>query len=137
MVENVSPTQAWEALRADPDARLIDVRTDPERAFVGLPDLSEAGKEPVLIPSADLSGDAGRTRRSSTGCGRPASAPEHKLFFICRTGGRSMAAAQAAARAGYPHACNVTDGFEGVPDAQGHRGTVGGWKAEGLPWHQR
>ena len=136
MVENVSPTQAWEALRADPDARLIDVRTDPEWAFVGVPDLSEAGKEPVLIPwqnyPAMQVNPAFLDRLREAGV-----APEHKLFFICRTGGRSMAAAQAAARAGYPHAYNVADGFEGVPDAQGHRGTVGGWKAEGLPWHQR
>jgi len=136
MVENVSPTQAWEALRADPDARLIDVRTDPEWAFVGVPDLSEAGKEPVLIPWQTYPamqvnpGFLDQLRQSGV-------TAEHKLFFICKTGGRSMAAAQAAERAGYAHAVNVADGFEGAPDARGHRGTVGGWKAEGLPWHQR
>ncbi len=136
MVENVSPTQAWEALRADPEARLIDVRTDPEWAFVGLPDLREAGKEPVLIPWQTYPtmqvnpGFLDQLRQSGVG-------PEHKLFFICKTGGRSMAAAQAAERAGYAHAANVADGFEGAPDANGHRGTVGGWKAAGLPWQQR
>lgn len=135
MVENVSPTRAWEALRADPDARLIDVRTDPEWAFVGVPDLTEAGKEPVLIPwqmypTMQVNGGfLDQLRQAGI-------APEHKVFFICRTGGRSMAAAQAAERAGYAHAVNVAGGFEGVPDAEGHRGTVGGWKAEGLPWHQ-
>jgi len=136
MVENVSPTQAWEALRADPDARLIDVRTDPEWAFVGVPDLSEAGKEPVLIPWQTYPamqvnpGFLDQLRQSGV-------TAEHKLFFICKTGGRSMAAAQAAERAGYAHAVNVADGFEGAPDARGHRGTVGGWKAAGLPWQQR
>ena len=46
-------------------------------------------------------------------------------------------AAQAAQAAGFPHAFNVADGFEGPVDAACHRGTVAGWKAEGLPWRQR
>ena len=44
MVENVPPRQVWEALRKDPQAQLVDVRTDAEWNFVGLPDLSSAGK---------------------------------------------------------------------------------------------
>ena len=50
---------------------------------------------------------------------------------------RSLAAAEAAQAAGFPHAYNVADGFEGPPDGDGHRGTVAGWKADGLPWRQR
>ena len=49
MVENVPPAQVWEALRSDPQAQLVDVRTDAEWNFVGLPDLSPAGKQAVLI----------------------------------------------------------------------------------------
>ena len=41
MVENVLPRQVWEALRKDPKAQLVDVRTDAEWTFVGLPDLTE------------------------------------------------------------------------------------------------
>jgi rhodanese-related sulfurtransferase len=63
--------------------------------------------------------------------------PEHHLFFICRSGVRSLAAAQAAIEAGFPHAFNVADGFEGPPDAEGHRGRISGWKADELPWRQR
>ena len=37
MVENVAPAQTWEALKADEDAQLVDVRTDVEWTFVGLP----------------------------------------------------------------------------------------------------
>ncbi|MGH7210687.1 MAG: rhodanese-like domain-containing protein, partial [Acetobacteraceae bacterium] len=59
------------------------------------------------------------------------------LFFMCRTGGRSRAAAEFAAANGYPNVANVVGGFEGVPDAAGHRGTVAGWKADGLPWRQK
>ena len=38
------------ALRDDPQAQLVDVRTDAEWTYVGLPDLAAAGKQPVLIP---------------------------------------------------------------------------------------
>jgi rhodanese-related sulfurtransferase len=136
MVQDVPPIRAWEALRSDPEAQLVDVRTDPEWAFVGLPDLSEAGKEPVLIPWQVYpamqvnSGFIDHLRQAGLG-------PESKLYFICRTGGRSLAAARAAEAAGFAHAFNVSDGFEGPPDAEGHRGTAAGWKAEGLPWRQR
>ena len=41
--------------------------------------------------------------------------PDHHLYFICRTGGRSAAAARAAEQAGFPHAHNVAEGFEGRP----------------------
>ena len=44
---------------------------------------------------------------------------------------------EAIKAAGFPHAFNVADGFEGPVDAEGHRGHVAGWKAEGLPWRQR
>ena len=30
----------------------------------------------------------------------------------------------------------VVNGFEGDVDAEGRRGTVGGWKVSGLPWSQ-
>ena len=61
----------------------------------------------------------------------------HKLYFICRSGQRSLAAAQAAQAAGFRHAYNVAEGFEGPPDGAGHRGQVAGWKARTLPWRQR
>jgi rhodanese-related sulfurtransferase len=50
MVENVAPTQTWEALQADANAQLVDVRTDAEWNFVGVPDLAASGKQAVLIP---------------------------------------------------------------------------------------
>ena len=35
MVENVPPERVWEALKTDPKAQLVDVRTDAEWNFVG------------------------------------------------------------------------------------------------------
>jgi len=58
------------------------------------------------------------------------------ILFICRSGGRSRAAATAMTAAGYSRCYNVAEGFEGSPDAERHRGKTGGWKAAGLPWVQ-
>ena len=136
MIENVSPAKAWEALRSNPQAQLVDVRTDPEWAFVGLPDLAEAGKQAVLIPWQVYPAMAVNTdfvaQARSAGF-----TPEQHIFFLCRSGVRSVAAAQAMRDAGFSHVYNIADGFEGPPDRAGHRGTVGGWKAENLPWRQR
>lgn len=136
MVENVGPKDAWQALQTDKDARLVDVRTDAEWNFVGVPDLGEAGQDPVLIPwqvypsMQPNSGFLDDMRRAGI-------TPDNKIYFLCRSGARSTAAAQLAIRSGFAHAYNVSDGFEGPPDADGHRGTVAGWKADGLPWRQR
>lgn len=136
MVDNVAPHQSWEALQADEDAHLVDVRTDAEWNFVGVPDLATAGKQTVLIPWQMYP-----TMQPNGGfvddLKRAGLTPEQSLYFICRSGARSMAAAEAARAAGFPHVFNVANGFEGPPDGQGHRGTTAGWKAEGLPWRQR
>lgn len=135
-VADVTPAATWEALSQDPTAALVDVRTDAEWSFVGIPDLAEVGKQVVLIPwqvypSMQVNGAfAEHLRKAGLN-------PESKLFFICRSGVRSLAAGQAAQAAGFPLAYNVAGGFEGPVDAEGHRGQVAGWKAEGLPWLQR
>jgi rhodanese-related sulfurtransferase len=136
MVENVPPRQVWEALRKDPKAQLVDVRTDAEWTFVGLPDLASAGKQVVPIqwqvyPTMQL--NAAFTEQLK----EAGFTPDHHIYFICRSGQRSFAAAMAAQAAGFPHAFNVAHGFEGDVDAHGHRGVAGGWKAQGLPWRQR
>ena len=136
MVDNVAPTQTWEALQADADAQLVDVRTDAEWNFVGVPDLGAAGKQAVLIPW-QVYPTMQRNGSFTDDLRQAGLTPEHRVYFICRSGARSLAAAEAAREAGFPQVFNVADGFEGPPDAQGHRGVAAGWKAEGLPWRQR
>jgi rhodanese-related sulfurtransferase len=136
MVENIPPRQTWDALRNDPKAQLVDVRTDAEWSYVGLTDLSAAAKQPVLIPW-QLFPTMQRNPAFIDQLREVGFTPEHHLYFICRSGVRSLAAAEAAVNAGFPHSYNVADGFEGPPDADGHRGRVSGWKADGLPWRQR
>ena len=59
------------------------------------------------------------------------------LLFLCRSGARSKAAAIAMTDLGFTRAYNVSEGFEGNLDGNGHRGVAEGWKAAGLPWQQR
>jgi rhodanese-related sulfurtransferase len=50
---DLRPTEAWELLKAEPAAQLVDVRTRPEWTFVGIPDLDSIGKKPVLLAWQD------------------------------------------------------------------------------------
>ncbi|MDB5413781.1 MAG: uncharacterized protein JWR10_2116 [Rubritepida sp.] len=135
-VPDVSPTEAWTALETDPNAVLVDVRTDAEWNFVGVPDLSPLGKQVVTIPwqmfpSMQLNANFVEHLRKA------GVTADSQVYYLCRSGARSLAAGQAAQMAGLPHAYNVADGFEGPVDGEGHRGHVAGWKASELPWRQR
>jgi rhodanese-related sulfurtransferase len=132
---DLRPTEAWELLKAEPAAQLVDVRTQPEWAFVGIPNLDSIGKKPVLLPwqtypAMQLNPTFAEELR------RVAPSPEATLLFICRSGVRSRAAAETMTALGYRRCYNVAEGFEGQVDAEGHRGRKAGWKAAGLPWNQ-
>ena len=135
-VQNVPPRQVWEALRSDPQAQLVDCRTDAEWNFVGVPDLQPVGKQVVLIPW-QVYPTMQRNAAFTDQLKEAGFTPDHHIYFVCRSGQRSFAAAEAAQAAGFVNAYNVADGFEGPPNADGHRGAAAGWKAEGLPWRQR
>ena len=132
---DVSPKEAWEILEREPQAALVDVRTKPEWGFVGVPDLSELGKQALLIewqayPSMQVNPSFAEDVAAA---GVPKDAP---ILFLCRSGARSRSAAQALTALGYSACYNISEGFEGGHDATGHRGTVGGWKVAKLPWKQ-
>jgi rhodanese-related sulfurtransferase len=130
---DVTPQQAWDLLQSDPTAVLVDVRTDAEWRFVGVPDLSSTGREPVLTQWVDV---AGRPNPSFVADLAAAGlTPARPVVFLCRSGARSIGAARAATAAGLGPAYNVLEGFEGALDAAAHRGSDG-WRAAGLPWKQ-
>jgi rhodanese-related sulfurtransferase len=131
---DLDPAQTWAALIEDPDAVLIDVRTQAEWAYVGTPDLSKLDREVLLIEW--LSFPSGALNPAFVSQLHAAGVPQDQaLYFICRSGQRSQGAAAAATAAGYGPCYNVREGFEGNLDAGSHRG-VGGWKSAGLPWRQ-
>ncbi|GAB3447106.1 rhodanese-like domain-containing protein [Phycicoccus ginsengisoli] len=131
---DVTPRDAYAALAADEDAVLVDVRTAAEWSYVGLPDLSPLGKQVVCVewqrfPDGAVNGDFVAQLQDA---GLPDGAA---LYFLCRSGVRSVAAARAATAAGLGPAYNILEGFEGPPDEHGHR-AVSGWKNSELPWRQ-
>ncbi len=130
---DISPTQTWRALQDQPEAVLVDVRTNAEWAYVGGPDHAALDKFQICVewlrfPTMELNS---RFLEELQDHGVN---PSQEVYLICRSGVRSRQAAELLARHGYT-TYNVADGFEGQIDAAGHRG-VGGWRAEGLPWRQ-
>ena len=138
-VGNVGVEATWRALKSRARSQLIDVRTRAEWTYVGIPDLGSLGKRPVLIEWQTFPDQTIDPRFAERLAGELKSLgvePDDDLFFICRSGGRSLAAAKAMAAMGYGACHNVAGGFEGPLDDERPRGTVGGWKSAGLPWLQ-
>jgi rhodanese-related sulfurtransferase len=138
-IEAVSAEEAWARLKSDAGSVLIDVRTIAEWAYVGLPELSSIGKRPVLVEWQGFPGDQLNTafvERVVEALTPVGADRDSELLFICRSGQRSLKAAQAMEAAGYKRCRNVADGFEGPLDPSRHRGQLSGWKARGLPWAQ-
>ena len=136
---DASPEETWATLATQPGAALVDVRTAAEWAFVGLPDLSSTPAKLLQVqwqtyPSMQVNPDF--VEEVMRGLHSAGSGPDSPVFFICRSGARSAAAAAALTAAGFARCFNVAGGFEGNRDARGHRGTVEGWKAADLPWAQ-
>lgn len=134
---DITPQQAWDMLRDNPDAVLVDVRTEAEWRFVGVPDTSAIDRPTALIEWVDGNGAPNAEfadQLKQALAGRPADS-DAPVIFLCRSGQRSIGAAIASTAAGYTPSYNVLEGFEGPLDANGHRGGAG-WRALGLAWRQ-
>ncbi|CAM5665956.1 hypothetical protein MAUB1S_04976 [Mycolicibacterium aubagnense] len=46
---DITPQQAWDLLSENPEAVLVDCRTDAEWRWVGVPDISSLGRDVVYI----------------------------------------------------------------------------------------
>ena len=132
---DVSVAEAWQQLTSDPRAQLVDVRTLAEWNFVGLPDLSSLGRQVHCIEWQDFPSGA-RNPGFVTEASQALNDKDAPVLLLCRSGGRSRAAAIALTQAGFRHAFNIAGGFEGDADEEGHRGNRNGWKAANLPWRQ-
>ena len=127
---DLTPRQAWDLLASDEDVLLVDVRTREEWEQIGVPDVPGAAfvewvSGPFRVPNPAFVDEvvaAGATP------GRP-------VVFLCRSGVRSIGAAEALTAAGLGPAYNVLQGFEGDPGPDGERGHTG-WRADGLPWRE-
>ena len=130
-MDHLEPKAAAEFLRRHSDALFIDCRSEMEYLFVGHP----AGALHVAWndgPDWDVNPHfVGQVRKlaGTNHATRP-------ILLICRSGNRSQEAGAALVRAGFTQVYNVLHGFEGELDERHHRGTVTGWRRDGLPWEQ-
>lgn len=136
---DVTPDVCWTALQSGKAAVLADVRSQAEWTFVGVPDLRPLGKSPLLVEWQRYPGMAVNpsfVAELSAELRKRGAAETSPVYFLCRTGGRSRAAAEAMTAAGFRACFNVAGGFEGEANGEQHRGLINGWKAQGLPWFQ-
>ena len=129
----LSPSEAWGLLAREPEAVLVDVRSEAELMFVGVPDITDLGKKLVTVEWNHW--PSGLRNDSFVEELRDAGVTAGPVLFICRSGVRSRGAATEATAAGIGPSYNVREGFEGDLDAHHHRGGAG-WRACGLPWRQ-
>ena len=126
----VTPEEAHSLLQANANVKLIDVRTQAERDWVGrviLPDAQHLAAQWTLYPGGAPNSEFLRqleqqAKRSDT------------LLFLCRSGVRSRYAAKLATENGFEHCFDILEGFEGDRNEQGHRKSIAGWCMKGLPW---
>ena len=91
----------WKTLQSEPRSQLVDVRTRAEWTYVGIPDLGPVGKRPVLVEWQTFPDQAidprfaerlaGELKALGVGLG-------DELFFICRSGSRSLGRGQGDGR---------------------------------------
>lgn len=134
---DVSPTQAWQMLVDDARAVLIDVRTPEEWAYVGVPNLAKLDRELFLVPWAFFPNMTPNPVFVDQVKDQANPDPDTPILLLCRSGVRSVHAARALTQAGFTTCYNITEGFEGDLGANAQRGTLTGWKVDGLDWHQK
>jgi len=126
----VTPQEAFNLVSNDPTVKIVDVRTNAERDWVGR--VAVAPGQHLAVEWATWPG--GQPNPAFGAQLESLAAKDAVLLFLCRSGVRSRHSARVATELGYAHAYDILEGFEGDRDADGHRKTVGGWCKAGLPW---
>jgi rhodanese-related sulfurtransferase len=127
-MKHLQPKEAFEFMKANPEAVFIDVRSEMEHMFVGHPHGS------ILIPWVD--GPDWEIDPNFVSKVRKAASVNRPVVLICRSGRRSADAGMALEAAGIKEVYNVAHGFEGDLDDSHHRNSHNGWRFDGLPWAQ-
>jgi rhodanese-related sulfurtransferase len=126
----VTPQEAYALLQADPRVKLVDVRTNAERDWVGrvaVPDAQHVAVQWATYPGGAPNPEFGAQLEQ-------VARKDEVLLFLCRSGVRSRHSARVATEMGFAQSYDILEGFEGDKDAEGHRKTIGGWCKAGLPW---
>ncbi|QJD99088.1 rhodanese-like domain-containing protein [Massilia forsythiae] len=126
----VTPCEAFALLQSDARVKLVDVRTNAERDWIGRAAVDEPQQAAVqwtLYPGGAPNPDFATQLQQVAD-------KEDVVLFLCRSGVRSRHAARVATELGFQDAFDILEGFEGDRDSEGHRKSLGGWCKAGLPW---
>jgi len=127
-MKHLTPKQAFEFLKSNPEAVFVDVRSDIEHMFVGHPEGA------MLIPWID--GPDWEVNPDFVSQIKKAASANRPVVLICRSGKRSQEAGETLEKAGLTEVYNVLHGFEGDLNDEHHRNSINGWRFDGLPWVQ-
>jgi rhodanese-related sulfurtransferase len=129
-MRNLLPRETWALMQAQPEAVLVDIRMEIESMYVGRPPGA------INIPwyeypefTPDVANFCRQVEEQVAG-------KSTTVILLCRSGQRSLDAAQALMAAGFTDVINVVHGFEGDLDARFHRSALNGWRFDQLPWEQ-
>jgi len=136
-VKSLTPVQAWEMVNENQRAVIIDVRSSMEYLFVGhatgsvhVPWIDA----PAFTVNPDFITEVRKVMLG--GIGMEEHGDDAPVLLICRSGKRSLEAANVLIENDFTEVYNVEEGFEGELDEHHHRSSVGGWRYHGLPWEQ-
>ena len=113
-MKHLKPKEASDFLHQNPQAVLVDCRSEMEYLFVGHP----SGAHHVAWndgPDWDINPHFVGQVKKVASMNRP-------VVLICRSGQRSIAAGIELEKAGFSEVYNVLEGFEGPLDDSHHRG---------------
>ena len=111
---NIKATDAFDFLSKKVDSHLIDTRSDEEWKITGIPDLSSINKKTNLInwgPVLNQTFFEQYKKFLLTSFNQ-----KDSLFFICRSGSRSLMAAKFAIEFGFKNSFNIYEGFHNEND---------------------
>ena len=137
MIKEINSTEAYSILQKSENAVLIDVRSTMEYEYVGHP--VNAVHVPIKeSPGWEIRVDFINNIKSELTKKFPniQNLSEIHILLLCRSGKRSEQAALMLESEGYKNTINITDGFEGDKDVNGHRSVINGWRFNKLPWKQ-
>lgn len=129
-IQHHKPKEAWVYLQTNPEAILVDIRMEIESMYVGRPPGS------INIPWYEYPDFESDSAAFALAVEREVKSLDQPVVLICRSGARTLDAAQALLDKGFTNVVNVQHGFEGSLDGNDHRSTVNGWRFDGLPWVQ-
>ena len=137
-IKQISSKEAFEEIKSNLGALLIDVRSELEWKKIGIPDLGDLNENLVLLelqsmPSMEYNQNFLVELEEVLN-----DKNVNNVMFICKAGVRSQAAAVQSMgvllnKNESIKICNISDGFEGKGfSIFGDKAS--GWKNSGLPW---